>query len=184
MSHVPIKKGGGHNQWRTAPSYRDGIALLLVLWVLTILMVIVLSFSYTARTETLSARSFKEGIERKFLAEAGMQRGVVEIFYRVQNLSAVDIDFWKTDGTAYIDQLGDGSYTVKITDEGGKIDLNMLTDNSGIILKNLLLNVGVKDEDTNIIVDSVLDWKDKNVGMHRLNGAGDDYYMSLPTPYK
>ncbi|MDP2753256.1 MAG: DUF559 domain-containing protein, partial [Nitrospirota bacterium] len=52
-----------------------GIALLLVLWVLTILMVISLSFSFMARTETYSTLSFKEGIEKKFIAEAGIERG-------------------------------------------------------------------------------------------------------------
>ncbi len=163
---------------------RNGIALLMVLWVLTILMVIVLSFSYMTRTETLSTRAFKEGIEKKFFAEAGIERGIVEIFYRAQNLGLESGDTWKTDGTEYVDQIGDGNYTVRITDESGKIDLNTLTDSSGIIFKNLLLNAGVKDEDANTIVDSTLDWKDRNVGTHRLNGAGDDYYMSLPNPYK
>ena len=46
-----------------------GIALLMVLWVLTILMVIVLSFSFVTRTETLATLSFKGGIEKKFSNE-------------------------------------------------------------------------------------------------------------------
>ncbi|HWR59012.1 MAG TPA: hypothetical protein VN328_09010 [Thermodesulfovibrionales bacterium] len=163
---------------------QDGIALLLVLWVLTVLMVIVLSFSLTARTETYSTLSFREGVEKKFLAEAGLQRGISEIFYRRQNLNVEGGDFWKTDGTPYSDRLGEGEYSVRIIDESGKIDINMLNDSSGIILKNLLINAGVGDDTANTIVDSVLDWKDKNEGMHRLNGAGDDYYASLPNPYK
>ncbi len=163
---------------------QEGIALLLVLWVLTILMVIVLSFSFTARTETHSSLSFKEGIEKKFLAEAGVQRAIVELVYRRQNLTMEDVDYWKTDGTLYSDSLGDGGYDVRIIDECGKIDINMLNDSSGIILKNLLMNSGVDEEAANTIVDSVLDWKDKNVGAHRLSGAGDDYYESLPNPYK
>ncbi len=166
------------------PSAQEGIALLLVLWVLTILMVIVLSFSYTARTETLSSLAFKEGIEKKFLAEAGVQRAIVEILYRRQNLNVEDSKYWKTDGTPYFDILGDGEYTIGIIDECGKIDINMLNDSSGIILKNLLMNAGVGEETANTIVDSVLDWKDKNEGTHRLSGAGDDYYQSLPNPYK
>ena len=32
-----------------------------------------------------------------------------------------------------------------------------------------------------IIVDSILDWKDSD-NFHRVNGAEDDYYESLPTP--
>ncbi|MCL5024427.1 MAG: general secretion pathway protein GspK, partial [Nitrospirae bacterium] len=162
---------------------RDGIALLMVLWALTVLMVIVLSFSYAARVETNSTLSFKDGIEKKFLAEAGIQRGIVEVLYRIQNLTLEGGDIWKTDGTSYADRMGDGGYTVGITDESGKLDLNTLTDSSGIILKNLLMNAGVKEEDADTVVDSVLDWKDGD-DLRRMHGAEDDYYMSLPTPYK
>jgi general secretion pathway protein K len=168
---------------------QEGIALLLVLWVLTILTVIVFSFSYMGRTEALSALSFKEGIEKKFLAEAGIERGIMEISYRNANVGQTTIlegkEVWKTDGTMYRIQTDTGYFAVGITDETGKIDINSLTDSSGIILKNLLMNSGVQEEDANTIVDSTLDWKDKTGGaMHRLHGAGDDYYMSLPNPYK
>ncbi len=65
----------------------------------------------------------------------------------------------------------------------GKISLNALTDISGIILKNLLVNQGVSPEDADTIVDSILDWKDAD-DLHRLHGAESDYYLSLPNPYK
>lgn len=157
----------------------------MVLWVLTILMVIVLSFSFMARTETHATLSFKEGLERKFIAQAGIERAIMEILYRKQNLSVPGSEVWKTDGTPYSETMGDGSYKVRIIDESGKIDINTLTDSSGIILKNLLINSGVQEENVDTIVDSILDWKDATGGgLHRLNGAGDDYYMSLPNPYK
>lgn len=184
MNDFAVRSVGKYDQEKTVLVSRDGIALLLVLWVLTILMVIVLSFSLMTRTETLSTRSFKEGVEKKFLAEAGIERGIIEIFYAKQNLALESGDVWKTDGTPNSAQMGEDGYTVRITDESGKIDINTLTDSSGIILSTLLITLGVKDEDANTIVDSILDWKDKNVGMHRLHGAGDDYYMSLPNPYK
>jgi len=160
-----------------------GIALLMVLWVLTALMVIVLSFSFMAKTETLATLSFKEGIEKKFLAEAGIERGMVEMLYRSKNLNSGDAEIWNADGTPYSDQLGNGKYTVRIMDESGKLDINTLNDSSAIILKNLLISSGVKSEDADIIADSVLDWKDAD-DLRRLNGAESDYYMSLPNPYK
>jgi len=167
---------------------QEGIALLLVLWVLTILMVIVLAFSFMARTETSATLTFKDGIEKRFLAEAGIERGIMELFYRTLNKGQTVIleglEVWKTDGTPYTGQIGEGSYTVKIVDESGKINLNQLTDENAIILRQLLLNLGVQEADVNIIVDSILDWKDPNKGLHRLNGAGDEYYESLPNPYE
>lgn len=159
---------------------QKGIALTMVLWVLTILMVIVLSFSFAARTETHSTLIFKEGIENKFLAEAGLERGIMEIFYRRQNLNIEGSDIWAIDNKPYAIQLGNGNCTVKIADEAGKVDINATSD---VILKNLLMNLGVQGEKLDIIVDSIMDWKDAD-DLHRLNGAESDYYMSLPNPYK
>lgn len=163
-----------------------GVALLMVLWVLTILMVIVLSFSFMARTETHATLAFKERMEKKFLAEAGIQRGIQEILYMKQNIQLAQLegsDLWKTDGTPYSGRLGDGDYEVRITDESGKIDINTLNDTSAIILRALLKNLGVQDEDTETIVDSILDWKDAD-DLVRINGAESNFYMSLPNPYK
>jgi general secretion pathway protein K len=165
------------------PFSEEGVALLMVLWVLTVLMVIVLSFSFMAKTETLATLSFKEGVEKKFLAEAGIERGMVEMLYRRQNLNSGDSELWKTNSTPYSDQLGNGKYTVRIMDESGKLDINTLNDSSAIIFRNLLINSGVKAEDADTITDSVLDWKDAD-DLHRLHGAESDYYLSLPNPYK
>jgi general secretion pathway protein K len=170
------------------PAGERGIALLMVLWVLTILTVIVFSFAYMTRAETQAAVTFKEWTAKKFLAEAGIERGIMEIFYRMQNLGGVPLEgleVWQTDGTPYTVETGSSRFVVSIVDESGKISINTLTDSSAIILKNLLMNSGLQEEDADTIVDSILDWKDKAGGdLHRLHGAGDDYYASLPTPYK
>ena len=162
---------------------QKGIALLLVLWVLTILMVIVLSFSFMARTETQATLSFKDGIEKRFIAEAGIERGIMELFYRNvfknQSIEFEGREVWKTDGRLYSSNIGDGYYTVSITDESGKVDINTVSD---VVLKNLLINIGVQEEEVDTIVDSIMDWKDPD-DFHRLYGVESDYYMSLPNPY-
>ena len=184
-----MREGKRGSDWRTGPLPGGrGIALLMVLWVLTILMVIVFSFSYMTRADIHASLTFKEWTAKKFLAEAGIERGIMEIFYRVQNLNAPAVDgseVWKTDGTPYKVDTDNGRFVVSIIDESGKININTLNDTSGIIFKNLLMNSGVQEEIADTIVDSTLDWKDNTGGdLHRLHGAGDDYYMSLPNPYK
>lgn len=169
-----------HKGVRGITASERGIALLMVFWVLTILMVIVLSFSYMTRTESHATLVFKEGMEKKFLAEAGIERGIMELFYRNQNFSVEGSEVWKIDGTPYTVQMGDGYCTIRIMDESGHVNINSVSD---IILKNLLLNVGVQAEEADTIVDSIMDWKDPD-DLHRLHGAESDYYMSLPTPYK
>jgi len=163
---------------------QTGIALLLVLWVLTILMVIVFSFSFMTRTETLSTTSFKGGLEREFIAEGAMERAIMELFYRNtfknQTIEFEGREVWRVDGRAYSGELGAGTYTVSILDESGKVDINAAPD---VVLKNLLLNMGIPEEETDTIVDSIMDWKDPD-DLHRLHGAESDYYQSLQNPYK
>jgi general secretion pathway protein K len=159
------------------------MALFVVLWVLAILMITVFSFSRVTRTETHATLGFKDAAERKFLAEAGIERGIIELLYRKQNIAnpvtLEGSEIWKADGTVYNGQLGDGFYTVSILGDAGKLDINKASD---VLLKNLLLNAGVKEDAADTIVDSVMDWKDPS-GLTRLHGAGTDYYMSLPIPY-
>jgi general secretion pathway protein K len=168
------------------PSAR-GIALILVLWIVVILSMAALSLSLLTRTEALATLSAKEEMENKFLAEAGIRRGIMELFYRSANRNQQVLlegfEVFQCDGRPYTADMADGHYRIGITDESGKINLNTLTDNNGIILKNLLMNNGVVEETAVIIVDSILDWKDKD-NLHRLNGAEDEYYQSLPRPYK
>lgn len=159
----------------------------MVLWVLTVLMVIALSFSYMGRTESQTSLAFRQGVEKKFLAEAGIEKGVAEILYAKMNPNPQVVleggETWKMDGTPYTVKTDDGYYTVSIVDESGKININTLTDASAIILKNLLTNSGIEAAGADVIVDSILDWKDAD-DLTRLNGAESDYYMSLPNPYK
>lgn len=165
----------------------SGIALVIVLWIMILLIVIVLSFSVTAKTELFSIMTFKEQTENKYLAEAGLQRGIMEIYYSRVNRdkirSTTEEKPCRADGTIYHGRLSDGYYKFKITDESGKININNITDSSGIVLNNLLVNIGIEKEVADTIVDSILDWKDPD-DLHRLHGAETDYYMSLPMPYK
>lgn len=163
---------------------QSGIALLLVLWVLTILMVIVFAFSFMTRTEALSTASFKGTLETKFIAEGAIERAIAEIFYRNafknQTIELEGREIWQVDGRPYTGLLGNGSYLVSIIDESGKVDINAASD---VVLKNLLLNIGISEEETETIVDSIMDWKDAD-DLHRLHGAESDYYQSLQNPYK
>jgi general secretion pathway protein K len=180
------------NVFDSMPGSRDcdsqsGIALIMVLWVLAILMVIVFSFSFMVKSDTLSTLSFKGGNERRLLAEAGLERAIMELVYRNtykdQTVELEGREVWKTDGTPYTGKLGSGYYTVRITDESGKIDINKMTDSSAIIFKGLLTNLGVSGSDADIVADSIMDWRDAD-DFTRIHGAESDYYQSLQNPYK
>ena len=165
----------------------SGLALIMVLWILTVLSVIALSFTFMARTEVYSTIAFRDGIEKKLIAEAGIERGIMELFYRSANKNQVSAiegsEVIRIDGRQNEGEIAEDKYSFSIADESGKININALTDANGIILNNLMVNVGIPGETANIIMDSVLDWKDED-NLRRLNGAEDSYYESLPVPYK
>jgi general secretion pathway protein K len=187
MIHQTCYEKQGDESAGTGPSAERGIALILVFWIVVLLSMAALSLSLLTRTEALATLSVKEELENKFLAEAGIRRGVMELFYRHANRNQQVLlegfEAFQCDGRAYTAEMADGHYRVRITEESGKINLNALTDQSSVILKNLLMNNGVAEDTANTIVDSILDWKDKD-NIHRLSGAEDDYYQSLPKPYK
>lgn len=164
-----------------------GIALLMVLWIITILMVLVISFSLLTKTEANSAFYFREGVQKKFYAEAGIEKALMEIahrqVYRNQTVVLEGSEVVRIDGRPYIAAIGTGRYIIRLLNESGKININTMTDASGVVLNNLLVNLGIPKEQADIIVDSMLDWVDGD-NVHRLNGAEDEYYMSLPNPYK
>ena len=166
---------------------QKGIALLMVLWVITMLMVLVISFSFLTRTDAHSTIFFKEGIQKKFFAEAGMESAIMEIYhrqtFRTQTVVVEGNQVVRIDGRPYSGEIGSGRYDFRLLSESGKIDINKMTDLTGIVLKNLLVNQGTPDEDAAVIVDSILDWTDKD-NLRRLNGAEDEYYLSLSVPYR
>ncbi len=164
-----------------------GFALIMVLWVIIILMVIVMSFSVLAKTESRAALFFRDLLAEGLLAQAGLERAILEIYYRKENLNKTIVpdsgETLRVDGTAIEGDLGDGRYVVRIFNEAGRINLNTMNEGNKIILDNLLVNLGVEKQTADTIVDSALDWMDKDT-LHRMNGAEDDYYQSLPNPYK
>jgi len=163
-----------------------GIALLVVLWVTVIMMVMGISFSWLVRADVNASRAFKEAAQKKFTAQAGIERGIMELLYRQAAMRKPVLeqdDFCRIDGTAFYGRFGAGFYALRISDESGKIPLNSMTESTSEVLKNLLMNFGIPEDSADTIVDSILDWKDSDE-LHRLHGAESDYYLSLPNPYR
>ena len=165
----------------------DGVALLIVLWVITLLMILVMSFSFLTRTEANSTVFFRDGVQKKFFAEAALERAIMEIYhrqtYKNQTVVLEGNEVVRIDGRAYNGSIGTGRYLFRLFNESGKINLNSMGAGSRVMLNNLLVNLGTTKETADIIVDSILDWIDTD-DLKRLNGVESEYYQSLPNPYK
>lgn len=89
---------------------------------------------------------------------------------------------WIPDPEPYSITIGDIGCDVYIEDEGGKINLNTINPANREMVVEFLLSKDVSIDDADVIIDSILDWIDKDE-LHHINGAETDYYERLPEPY-
>lgn len=167
----------------------EGIALIIVLWVLAFLMFLVIEFAYTMRVETSAVRNFKDETKARHLALAGINMAVAEISEQY------DIVYLDSEGEMVFGkkikqimepveskrerEVDGGLISYRLRGEAGKLNINAATRE---MLISLLKATGVEPVERDMIADSILDWRDENHEFH-LNGAEDDYYGSLPEPY-
>ncbi|CBE69556.1 exported protein of unknown function [Candidatus Methylomirabilis oxygeniifera] len=168
------------------------MALVVVLWILAFLGVVFTTFTFSMRTELAAAGNFKQKAEAYYLAEAGIYRAAAEIINADRDLPPDSKSYdalnerWHTNPAAYENvALGGGHYWVAVRDEESKIPLDgQITPQYDAMLRRLFSNSGVRDEKLlSTIVDSIQDWRDTD-NLHRMSGAEDDYYLSLPSSYR
>ncbi len=174
---------------------KGGVAFILVIWIIVMLLVIAGEFSGTMKTELKITKNFKEEEEAYQMALAGFEQARMEILtvtagayvflddngvlefsreYDEEDEDAVKADTFKRDVA-----IGDGKFKYVITDEKGKLNLNAASVDQ---LRHILTSTGVETVKANVVVDSIIDWRDGN-DLHMVNGAEEDYYNSLEKPY-
>lgn len=162
----------------------QGVILIALLWILTAIAVIALSFSRESFVEVSAARNARDLADSYFIARAGitatayklMERRYIPRVRQLQLEAPPDpIDLGKISG-----QFGDGVYDVELQDESAKLNLNLVSEEQ---LRSLMAAAGIDRRDGDVITDSILDWRDVD-NLHRINGAEDDFYTSLRNPYK
>jgi general secretion pathway protein K len=205
MNYTPhSRKREGDGQRR---GKETGIALMIVLWVLTLLSVMVFEFCATMRIEATITGNFKEGANSYYLALAGINRAIIEIAKSKSSVKKFkgseetmvkgnkedeteeeeESKEWKPREEPYTFPFADGECEVKIGDEGSKINLNWVAaqakKNRKLLTDILEKSCGLEGDERDIIADSIIDWVDKDHA-HLLNGAEDEYYESLEDPYE
>ncbi len=163
----------------------------MVLWVIAILSVVVLEFCFAMRTEVHITKNYKEDLQRYAMVQGGVQRAIVELIYkhdpRIEQArkgqkseeTPPEKREWVADGRPYLIQFSQGACEVRIISEAGKVNINILSES---MLRRIIDRLGLEAEVKDIVVDSILDWKDPN-DFHRVNGAENEYYQSLKEPY-
>ena len=159
----------------TNNKHQHGIALVLVLWSTTLLTVIAASFAFSMRTDTLLAQNLAATARAQALADAGVQRALYEMFKPIS-----DLQRWKGDGMPHQWEFGGAKLSIILLDVSGKIDLNSASDD---LLKGLLKSVGLNDEESNILLDAIVDWRDGD-DLTRPKGAEVAEYKAAGLKYR
>ncbi len=170
----------------------NGIALFMVLWVLILLSAIATEFCFAMRTEVNMVRNFKEQTTAYYIAVAGLNRAIKELVRNEASPEKKKLlpdgeeetgdtkERWRMNTDIPPVSFGDGAFKVHIGNEAGKINLNTASQS---LLKMMLNGFDLDEQEKNVIVDSIMDWRDEN-DLHRMNGAENDYYQSLKEPYE
>jgi len=152
---------------------------------------VALEFSFAMRTEITITKNHKEDLQRYAMAEGGVQRAITELIYkhdpRTQQMKKTlslegippEQQEWVADGRSYTLPFDQGSCEIRIMSEAGKININMVSES---FLRKVIGQLGLEGEARDVVVDSILDWRDPN-DFYRPNGAENDYYLSLKEPY-
>jgi type II secretory pathway component PulK len=173
----------------TRSTSRPGTIFVTAMWVTIILGAVVLVFARSMRVE-LTAAANRVSTDQADAIELGVEQYVVaqlddidgEADY-VLNLPGEqcrigDGYFWLLRPSA-----NEQSYEFGITDEAGKLNLNVVAKATPAATTSaqLLLLPGI----TNQQADSIVDWiKPASQTVTGGDGAQSDYYQSLPEPYQ
>lgn len=166
---------------------KNGIALIMVLWVLVMLGIVALNYLNYNRMNSASTRNMKEETLSYYLAKSGYE----EALNFIMTDKDPTLDFLDSDGNFWIDKetqpitgkrtTEDGEIDIRITDEDSKININFANT---VQLTKLFQYAGIPQDSITEIIDSILDWKDSGDKEHHLSGAEDEYYEGLEDPYK
>jgi general secretion pathway protein K len=147
---------------------QDGMALVLVLWLVVLLSVMAAGHSRNVHTDTTLASRQVQSAKARALAEAGINHVILEML-------AADSDReLPVDGSLFSVRVGDDDVTLAIRDARGFVDLNAANPD---LLDAALSACGINETTRRDLVDTILDWRDKDDLSH-LHGVEDDDYVA------
>jgi len=142
----------------------SGIALVAVLWTVSLLAAIAASFATMQRTEIVGARNHIENAEARALADAGLHRAVLTL--------AAEEEAAARDGRERAWVFDGARVATAVQAEGGKIDLNGAEAG---LLAGLFTAAGARDPEA--LAAAVADFRDADSDP-RPRGAEDADYRS------
>jgi general secretion pathway protein K len=154
-----------------------GGALLAVLWLSAALSAIAFSLANTVRGETERTSTAVEGLRTQYLAEAGVERGILRVKWALDGGMLPNIPGRYSPATPILPfSFPSGQALVEVIPETAKININLCQP---VMLLRLFLALGVDPARAGEIVLAVMDWR---------GPAGqtpfDAFYLSLTPSFR
>jgi len=151
-----------------------GLALIVVLWVLTLLTIMASSFALTIQRESTIISGNKESAIGLALAEAGVNYAILML------LNNNEMQRWQANNSLYEIEFAEKRIRILIADEAGKISLNKADKAQ---LQQLLSSVVSDNELADSLSAAIIDWRDPD-DLKGVNGAEKDQYTAAGLTYK
>jgi general secretion pathway protein K len=151
-----------------------GLALVLVLWVLSLLTIMAGSFALSMRREASIIEGIRNNAQAMAIAESGIAMAEMMLLNPDQNKR------WRADGSIYQVESVDSIVRVRLLSETGKIDINKADQT---LLQGLMTRAPVDSEQQTRLVNAILDWRDKDDLVH-INGAEKKEYKEAGLSYQ
>lgn len=195
--------GGGPRPFRLAPERlhsgspppaAGGSALILAVWVISLLSMLVVAFAFDAHLEGKVVSFSRKRRKAEALALSGMQvaRMLLEKQRGVSGNESEETrssDRWYDTAltlrrgravSGLEEPLGEGVIRLDIEPEPGRRNVNKLTDEDW---ERIFQTVGVPEEFWPELIDSYFDWIDPDSRPRQDGGETEDYYATLAAPY-
>ena len=141
--------------WR---SPQRGMILIALLWILAALSMLALNLSSTVRGELNVALASLQGEKAYFFARGGLEAALYQLVYPSADPEKQKARFPYRDGMNHFWITSDDWLChVAVQDEAGKIDLNFANE---VVLKRLLQNTGIEEQQAEAMVESILRWRE------------------------
>lgn len=168
---LPINRKNRYSQLK---STQFGFALVLVLWVLSLLTIMAGSFALTMHRESTIVAGIKDNAGAIAAAEAGIAYAEMMLLNPEQNKR------WRADGNIYQVDFGNTQIRLRLLSEAGKIDINKA---SLSLLQALIAQAPIGEEQQAKLIGAILDWRDQD-DMLNIDGAEKEEYRDAGLKYQ
>ncbi len=152
---------------------QQGVAMIVVLWMIMVMMTLAASLLYATRTETSMVDYARRSAQARSVADAAAHYTVLQLFLpnkeRELKLGGAPL-LWEYEGM---------KAEIRVVGENGLIDINYA---SRPLLQLIFEQAGLDEQSTQNMLDILEDFRDVD-DLKRINGAEDGDYENAGLPF-